>query len=214
MVYCLVAKSCPAPCDFMDWNPPGSSVHGIFQARILEWVACPPPGDLPNPGIEPASLMSPALAGGFFTTSATWEAPVAMVRRPEKKGVGQLYQVHSSSEFRSKYIMSFKFWKSYTYWNLSCDSYVKGTWWNVVFRVLGRVSSNLKIHVYLLTQASIMSLAISLSLCSKWWANSCSGQWRSKTNICSASSFQKRSSDVAEPLLEEKGRTNIVNFHY
>ena len=34
---------------------------------------CPPPGDLPDPGIEPASLMSPALAGRFFTTSATWE---------------------------------------------------------------------------------------------------------------------------------------------
>ena len=34
----------------------------------------PTPGDLPNPGIEPASLVSPALAGGFFTTSTTWEA--------------------------------------------------------------------------------------------------------------------------------------------
>ena len=45
---------------------------GILQARILEWVAVPPPGDLPNSGIEPASLMSPALTGGFFTTSATW----------------------------------------------------------------------------------------------------------------------------------------------
>ena len=33
----------------------------------------PPPGDLPDPGIEPASLISPALPGGFFTTSATWE---------------------------------------------------------------------------------------------------------------------------------------------
>ena len=35
----------------------------------------PPPGNLPDPGIEPTSLTSPALAGGFFTTSATWEAP-------------------------------------------------------------------------------------------------------------------------------------------
>ena len=34
----------------------------------------PPPGDLPDPGIEPASLTSPALAAGFFTTSTTWEA--------------------------------------------------------------------------------------------------------------------------------------------
>ena len=38
-------------------------------------LPCPPPGDLPEPGIEPASLMSPALAVRFFTTSTTWEAP-------------------------------------------------------------------------------------------------------------------------------------------
>ena len=38
----------------------------------------PSPGDLHNPGIEPASLLSPALAGGFFTTSATWEAHICM----------------------------------------------------------------------------------------------------------------------------------------
>ena len=54
-----------------DCSPPGSSVHGILQARILEWLPWPPPGDLPDPGIEPTSLMPPALAGGLFTTSAT-----------------------------------------------------------------------------------------------------------------------------------------------
>ena len=40
-VVCLIAKSCPTLCDPMDSNPPGSSVHGILQARILEWVAIP-----------------------------------------------------------------------------------------------------------------------------------------------------------------------------
>ena len=49
----------------MDCGPPDTPVHGILQARILEWVACLPPGDLPHPGIELASLMSPALADGF-----------------------------------------------------------------------------------------------------------------------------------------------------
>jgi len=39
----------------MDYSLPGSSVHGIIQARILEWVAMPPPVDLLNPGIEPRS---------------------------------------------------------------------------------------------------------------------------------------------------------------
>ena len=67
-------QSCLTLCDPMDCSPPGSSVHGILQARILEWVAMPPPGGLPNPGIEPVSLTSPASAGGFFTPSTTWEA--------------------------------------------------------------------------------------------------------------------------------------------
>ena len=54
-------------CDPMDPSPPGSSVHGIFQTKILEWVPFPIPGDLLNPGIKPASPLSPALAGRFFT---------------------------------------------------------------------------------------------------------------------------------------------------
>ena len=63
-------------CDSIDRSPQGSSVHGILQARILEWIAMPPLEDLSNPGIESASLTSPALAGKFFTTSPTWEAHV------------------------------------------------------------------------------------------------------------------------------------------
>ena len=55
-------------------KPPGSSVHGIFQAKILEWVAFPPPGDLPGPGIEPRSPASPTLASNFFTTEPPKEA--------------------------------------------------------------------------------------------------------------------------------------------
>ena len=58
----------------MDCSLPGSSVHGVLQARILKWVAFPPPGDSSDPGIEPMPLMSPAFTGRFFTTSATWEA--------------------------------------------------------------------------------------------------------------------------------------------
>ena len=52
----------------MDCSQPGSSVHGISQARILEWVSIPTPGDLPDPGMEPKLLVSLALADGFFTT--------------------------------------------------------------------------------------------------------------------------------------------------
>ena len=67
-------------CDAMDYSTPGSSVHRIFQARILEWVVFPSPRNPPNPGTEPKALTSPVLAGGFFTTSATWEAQLNLER--------------------------------------------------------------------------------------------------------------------------------------
>ena len=53
-------QSCLTLCNPMDCSLPGSSIHGI----------------LPDPGFEPTSLTSPALAGGFFITSAIWEAKI------------------------------------------------------------------------------------------------------------------------------------------
>ena len=61
-------QSCPTLCGPIFGSPPGSPIPGILQARILEWVAIPP-GDLPIPGIQPVSPMSPELAGGFLITS-------------------------------------------------------------------------------------------------------------------------------------------------
>ena len=52
---CLVTKLCLTLCDPMDCSPPGSSVHGIFQARIVERLPFPSPGDLSNPGTTPTS---------------------------------------------------------------------------------------------------------------------------------------------------------------
>ena len=49
---------------------------GFSRQEYWSGFPCSPPGDLPNPGIEPESPTSPALAGGFFTTSATWKARV------------------------------------------------------------------------------------------------------------------------------------------
>ena len=54
-------------CDAMDCSLPGSSVHGILQASTLEWGGFSFLGDLPKPGIKPASRASPALTGRFFT---------------------------------------------------------------------------------------------------------------------------------------------------
>ena len=47
---------------------------GFSRQECWSGLPCPPPGDLPHPGIEPMSLLSPSLAGRFFTTSTTWEA--------------------------------------------------------------------------------------------------------------------------------------------
>ena len=61
-------------CDSVDCSPPDSSVMGFSRQEYWSGWPCPPPGDLPVPGIKPMYLKSPTLAGGFFTTSATWEA--------------------------------------------------------------------------------------------------------------------------------------------
>ena len=51
----------------------------FFRQEYWSGFPCPPPGDLPDPGIEPESLTSPALASGFFTPSAIWEAPNQLI---------------------------------------------------------------------------------------------------------------------------------------
>ena len=61
--------------DPLDCSPPGSSIHGISQARILEWVAISSSRESPRPRDWTPSPVVPAWAGGSFTTSATWEGP-------------------------------------------------------------------------------------------------------------------------------------------
>ena len=67
---CLVAQSCLTLCDPMDCSPPGSSVHGILQVRILVWLPFPSPGELPTQG----SNYIYCFAGRYFTVWATREA--------------------------------------------------------------------------------------------------------------------------------------------
>ena len=69
-----VTQSCPMLCDPMEYT-----VHGILQARILEWVPFPSPGDLPNPGIEPRS---PTLQADSL--------PAEPQGKPKNTGVGSL----------------------------------------------------------------------------------------------------------------------------
>ena len=69
------AQSRSALCNSTDW---WLQSMGILQARYWSGLPCRSPGDLPNPGIEPTSLMSPAQAGERFTTSITWEALIML----------------------------------------------------------------------------------------------------------------------------------------
>ena len=67
------AKLCPALCKAKTVAQQAPPSMGFFRQEHWSGLPCPPPGDLPNPGIKPKSLMSPAWADGYFTTSDTWE---------------------------------------------------------------------------------------------------------------------------------------------
>ena len=64
-------QSCSTPCDPIDCSPPGSSVHGILQARILAWVAVPSSMGSSQPRDQTHVSYVSSLVGGFFTTSTT-----------------------------------------------------------------------------------------------------------------------------------------------
>ena len=72
-------------CDPTDYNPLGSSVQGILQQEYCSELPFPPPESLPNPGIEPTSLMSSASEGRFLTTSTTWEALICRVHHAKRR---------------------------------------------------------------------------------------------------------------------------------
>ena len=71
---------CLTLCDPMDCSCQAPLSMGFSRQESWSGLPCPPSGTLPNLGIEPTSLMSPALAGRFFTTSTTWEAPAGRVK--------------------------------------------------------------------------------------------------------------------------------------
>ena len=91
-VACSVVLSCPTLCDPVHCSLSGSSVHRVFQARTLEWVAISFPGGHFDPGIEPTS---PASAGEVFTTAPLGK-PFLLLKNAKEEKLGQvLYYVIS-----------------------------------------------------------------------------------------------------------------------
>ena len=90
---------------------------GFSRQEDYSGLPCPPPGDLPHPGIEPESPKCPALAGRFFTTSATWEAQNNKWRTDSSLPLSLLHTPFSpswSSAFsRNISLMSFFCWKTF-----------------------------------------------------------------------------------------------------
>ena len=99
-------------------------VHGISQARILWWVPCPPPRDLPDPGIKPKS---PALAGGFFTTESSGK-PLSLFCFPLKKKKSGKNQENLP---RSLFLLTFRDWMRLSSATFLCPTPV----WSLVFEM-------------------------------------------------------------------------------
>ena len=74
---CSVTSSCLTLCDPKDYSPPGSSIHGILQARILEWVAMPVLRGSSNPRFWTCASCMPFIAGRFFTAELLGKPEIA-----------------------------------------------------------------------------------------------------------------------------------------
>ena len=98
---CFVTPSCPTLCDPIDRSPPGSSIHGILQARTLEWVAMPSSRE--SSQFRNRTQVS-RTAGGFFTI------------RAKNMGVGSLSSLQGSSQPRNRHVVSCIAGRFFTSW--------------------------------------------------------------------------------------------------
>ena len=101
----LVSQSRSTLCDPVDCSPPGSSVHGILQARVLEWGAIPFSRDLPSPGIEPGS---PALQADYLLSE-----------QPKKPHQYAYKCIYSRMLIQNTFQNTFYFWDADVHFMLS-----------------------------------------------------------------------------------------------
>ena len=99
---CSDAQLCQTLCNPVRLLSPWGFSRQEYGIGLL----CPSPGDLPNPGTEPTSLMSPALAGMFFTTSATWETLIIFNLISLELNMQRLWKEWAASELSMKLLSS------------------------------------------------------------------------------------------------------------
>ena len=102
-------QSCLTFCNPTNVTHQATLSMGFSRQGYWSGFLCPPPGDLPNPGIEPASLGSPTLAGGFFSTNATWEAHTR-INIEIKKMLRTIK--HGKAHGRERYFYSTTLWET------------------------------------------------------------------------------------------------------
>ena len=120
-VLCLVAQSCLTLCNSKDSRPPDSSVHGISQARILEWVPFPSLRDLPDPGIRSRDpTWVSCFAGRFFTAWATRET----LSEPKAFSFQCMTEFTTNKNKRKK-----KKIKDNPLWIFNSINFVRGVFW-------------------------------------------------------------------------------------
>ena len=81
---------------------------GFSRQGYWSGLPCPPPGDLPDPGMEAVAVVSLALAGGFFTTSVAWDAPNTNPKTVDDVSLRQGYENSWGKDYSSSSLWGFR----------------------------------------------------------------------------------------------------------
>ena len=117
---------------------------GISRQEYRSGLPCPSPRNLPDPGIEPLSLMSPALTGRFFSTSTTWSLVVTVHRVTKSRSwLKQLTHAYTqTTNYRREIILY-----SLKYLLITCLGVMNKILWNLIIKIISGKTNRLFIHI-------------------------------------------------------------------
>ena len=153
MYACSVTQSCLTLWDPMDCSPPGSSVYGILQARILEWVAMPSFRGSCQPGIKPASPAVPALQAGSSPLSHRGNLNYTSIKKRRRRRWRNMLLVMGNMVAQSQKLIYGIFWEQgrTEFWcqdilengwltrrNWYCESFSLIKYFKMVFYTVGK----------------------------------------------------------------------------